>query len=332
MTLRKVLVTGVKIVAVCLAFAFCTVVGAALSGLNKIAQTASPPSGNVQQVPPTRTPASPLIEGRPKAESPQAPENPAAAFLALSLFAGVVVSYVILRSSWNGWPLTCAMFVGIYGIATVATQIDSVFFLSDKLPRGMIRAIFLQGAIATALFSPLAVLLLGKWRTPSQPSESPGLLRMGVVSAAWRLALIVLAFVSLYMFFGYYVAWQNPSLREYYGGPAYPNFFASLKANWINRPWIYPLQAFRALVYVACLYPLVRMMLGARWETVLAVVLFLSVWTTALLLPNPMMPSSVARSHFWETLGFSLVFGALTGWLLWKRNQVDEVNTVPPRW
>jgi hypothetical protein len=28
------------------------------------------------------------------------------------------------------------------------------------------------------------------------------------------------------------------------------------------------------------------------------------------------MPASVARSHFWETLGFSLVFGALAGWLL----------------
>jgi hypothetical protein len=35
-----------------------------------------------------------------------------------------------------------------------------------------------------------------------------------------------------------------------------------------------------------------------------------------LLLPNPLMPASVARSHFWETLGFSLVFGALAGWLL----------------
>jgi hypothetical protein len=302
----------------------CTVVGAALSGLDKIAQTASPSSGNVQQVPSTHTPASPLIEGRPKAESSQAPENPALAFLAFSLFAGVVVSYMILRSRWHGWPLVAAIFVGIYGIGTVAAQIDSVFFLSDKLPRGMIRAIFLQGAIATALFSPLAVLLLGKWRTPSQPWQSPAPLRMSGVSAAWRLALIVAAFVSLYMLFGYYVAWQNPALREYYGGPTYSNFFASLKANWINRPWIYPLQVFRALVYAACLYPLIRMLRGARWETALAMALFLSVWTTALLLPNPMMPSSVAHSHFRETLGFSLVFGALTGWLLCRRKQVDE--------
>ena len=51
-----------------------------------------------------------------------------------------------------------------YGISTVASQLDSVALLSTKLPPGMIRAIFVQGAIAAALFAPLAVLALGKWR------------------------------------------------------------------------------------------------------------------------------------------------------------------------
>jgi hypothetical protein len=213
--------------------------------------------------------------------------------------------------------------VGIYGIATVATQIESIVFLSDKLPRGLIKAVFLQGAIATALFSPLAVLLLGKWRPASQAPESPAPLRMGAASAAWRLAFIVVAFVFLYMFFGYYVAWQNPALRAYYGGPAYTDFFTSLKASWIYHPWIYPLQVFRSLVYIACLYPLIRMLRGGRSEAAFAVALFLSVWTAVLLLPNPMMPSSVAHSHFWETLGFSLVFGALAGWLLRRQNQAS---------
>jgi hypothetical protein len=54
----------------------------------------------------------------------------------------------------------------------------------------------------------------------------------------------------------------------------------------------------------------------SRWESALAAALFSACWTTVLLLPNPLMPASVARSHFWETLGFNLVFGALAGWLL----------------
>jgi hypothetical protein len=51
-------------------------------------------------------------------------------------------------------------------------------------------------------------------------------------------------------------------------------------------------------------------------ESALAAALFATCWTTVLLLPNPLMPASVARSHFWETLGFNLIFGALAGWLL----------------
>jgi hypothetical protein len=128
--------------------------------------------------------------------------------------------------------------------------------------------------------------------------------------------VLVVAFVFLYMFFGYYIAWQSPALRQFYGGSETPSFVASLRANWTEHPGIFALQVFRALLYVACLYPLVRMLPVARWESALAMALFLSVWTTELLLPNPLMPSAVAHAHLVETLSFSIVFGALAGWLL----------------
>jgi hypothetical protein len=315
MTLGKVLVTGLKILAVCLVFASCFVVGTALSGLNKIGQQA-PPSETVQPVSRTQQAVTSLPEAAPKPQPPQMPENFLSTFLTFSVCVGVVLSYLILRSSWHGWPLVGAICLGMYGVSTVAAQIESVFFLSNKLPRGMIRAIFLQGAIAAALFAPLAVLLLGKWRAASQATTSPALARIRAPSAAWRLALIVVAFIFLYMFFGYYVAWRNPAVRQYYGGPEYSSFYASLKANWMYHRSIYLLQVFRSLLYAACLYPLIRMLRAARSETALAMGLFLGVWTTVLLLPNPMMPPSVAHSHFWETLGFSPAFGALAGSLL----------------
>jgi hypothetical protein len=248
------------------------------------------------------------------------PENFLPSFLAFSVCVGVVLSYLILRSHGHGWALVGAIALAMYGISTVVSQIESVVFLSNKLPPGMIGAIFLHGAISTALFAPLAVLVLGKWRAapmvsgPAVPAPAPA--RVSVASAAWRLVLIVVAFVFLYMFFGYYVAWQNPALRQYYGGQEYHSFFAILKSNWLHARWIYPLAAFRALLYVVFLLPLLRLLKISRAETAVAVALFLAAWTTALLLPNPLMPASVAHTHFWETLGFSLVFGALAGWLL----------------
>ena len=315
MTAGKVLVSGFKILAVCLLFALSFMIGGALSGLSKIAQQA-PPSSTIQQVAQTPQATSSSPEAAQNLQPAQMPENFLLTFLTYSVCVGVVLSYLILRSSWRGWPLIGALCVGVYGISTVAVQVESIFFLSNKMPQGMIPALFLQGAIATVLFVPIAVLLLGKWRAASQPPASSAFARMRAPFVAGRVVLIVVAFVFLYMFFGYYVAWQSPAVRQYYGGPEYSSFYASLKANWMYNRWIYPLQVLRALLYAACMYPLIRMLRAARWEAALAMALFLSVWTTVLLLPNPMMPSSVAHAHFWETLGFNLVFGALAGWLL----------------
>jgi hypothetical protein len=300
MTLRTILLTGLRILAVCLLFAVCFAVGGALSGLDKIGQQ----TVASQPVPPA------------KQQVPQMPEDFLRSFLIFTLCVGGTLSYVILRSRWDGWMLAGAIFVSMYGISTVASQLDSIAFLSNKLPQGMIRAIFVQGAIAAALFAPLAVLVLGKWRAASVRAPRSPAASLKVASILLRLAILVAAFVFLYMFFGYYVAWRNSELQRYYGGPEIATFWAALGHNWTSSRWIYVLAAFRALLYIACLYPLVRMLHTSRPESALAAALFSACWTTALLLPNPLMPASVARSHFWETLGFSLVFGALAGWLL----------------
>src|SRR2546422_4797116 len=136
MALRTIFLTGLRILAACLLLAVCFAVGSALSGLDKIGQqtvaSQAASTGN-QQVPPM-------------------PEGLLSSFLIFTLCAGGTLSYVILRSRWHGWMLVGAIFVSMYGISTVASQVESVAFLSNKLPQGMIRAIFVQGAIAAALF------------------------------------------------------------------------------------------------------------------------------------------------------------------------------------
>src|SRR5271155_3068483 len=148
MATRTILVTGLRILAACLLFAVCFAVSGALSGLDKAAQ---------QTV--ASQPASPANQ-----QVPSMPDNFLGSFLVFTLCAGGTLSYLILRSRWHGWTLVGAIFVSMYGISTVAIQVESIAFLSNKLPPGMIRALFVQGAIAAALFAPLAVLTLGKWR------------------------------------------------------------------------------------------------------------------------------------------------------------------------
>jgi hypothetical protein len=257
----------------------------------------------------------------PKEASAQA--TPAGFLLPFAVFCvsvGSAVSYLVLRLRWRGVKLAGVLFAATFGISTVATQVETLFFLSAKMPPGMIRALFVQGAMAMAVFSPLAVFILGKWggkwrRTtaPEGSTEAPPVTAAGIT---WRIALLVAAFVLLYMFFGYYVAWRNPALREYYGGADVATFFEALKSNWLRQPQMFLLQVFRALLYVACVYPLLRLLPIARWQKAVAISAFLASWTTALLLPNSLMPATVARSHLWETLAFNVSYGALMAWLV----------------
>src|SRR5260370_11492357 len=196
--IRDSSVTGVQ---TCALPIFCFTVGGVLSGIDKVAQQSiasqSDPLANQQ--------------------APQMPENFLGGFLVFTLSAGGTVSYLILRSRWHGWTLVGAIFVSMYGISTVASQVETVAFLSDKLPQGMILAIFVQGAIAAALFAPLAVLALGQCpslRAPMSPAAPRKL-----ASILLRVAILVVPFFFLYMFFGSYVPWRNPERRRFSEGP-----------------------------------------------------------------------------------------------------------------
>jgi hypothetical protein len=220
MATRTILLTGLRILAVCLLFAVCFAAGGVLSGLDKIAQ--QPVASQ------TASPAN---------QAPPMPENLLRSFLVFAFCVGGTLSYLILRSRWHGWMLLGAIFVSMYGISTVASPLDSIAFLSNKLPQGMIRAIFVQGAIAAALFAPLAILVLGKWRIASVRAPVSHAAPLKLASILLRLAILVAAFVFLYMFFGYYVAWRNPELQRFYGGPELATFWAAWGHNWTSSPW-----------------------------------------------------------------------------------------------
>jgi hypothetical protein len=149
----------------------------------------------------------------------------------------------------------------------------------------MIRAIFVQGAIAAALLAPLAVLTLGKWRCfRSRSYVTCCATEVGFDPAAARhshrgLRLPVHVLLLLRCL-------ENPELQRFYGGPELATFWVSLRHNRTSARWIYGLAALRALIYIACVYPLVRMLHTSRWESAFAAALFSACWTAVLLLPN----------------------------------------------
>jgi len=248
--------------------------------------------------------------------------------LAVCFLETAVLTYLILRSSWSGWRLIATVFFVFYGVATFMGQIESAVFLTH-LPPGMLPRLFLMGALIAAPFSVLAVLILGKRKAEAVDTRPDSRLVMPASEWAWKLAVIALAYLILYFTFGYFVAWRQPAVQEYYGGTDSGSFVAQMRTVLRNTPWLVPFQIVRAMFWVALALPVIRMLKGQRTETALAVgLLFAVVMNAQLLLPNPYMPEPVRMAHLVETASSNFIFGVFIGWLFTQHAAFAKVAVV----
>jgi hypothetical protein len=257
---------------------------------------------------------------------PAAAENPqagTAALLVVCALQTLVLSYLILRSRWSGWRLIATIAFTFYGVATFMPQIESAVFLT-RLPPGTLPRLFLMGALVALPFSALGVVILGK-RKGGQPIEKSTRLAMAPTEWSWRLALIAVVYVILYFSFGYFIAWRNPAVREYYGGVDPGSFLGQVSNVLRDTPWLVPFQVVRAMCWTAIAVPVIRMLEGDWRETALAVgSLFAVVMNALLLLPNPYMPEPVRMAHLVETASSNFIFGVFVAWVLIERRRLPQ--------
>jgi hypothetical protein len=178
---------------------------------------------------------------------------PDASFMTLvfsiMLLQTIALSYPVLRSKWHGWKLAVALFVLYFGSTTFISQLESLVYLGGKMPDGMVVGLMLMGLFAAGLFAPIAVLVLGKWKKPvPDPEPSRRHEPTSATEWVWKIALGGLIFLSLYYLFGYFVAWQIPALRDYYGGTDPGSFFAQMQNVAQGTPWMIPYQYVRSLI------------------------------------------------------------------------------------
>ena len=243
-------------------------------------------------------------------------DQQSAGFLGIVLSVGllqvIALAYPVLRSRWHGWLLTVTMFLVYFGATTFMGQIESVVYLGGKMSAGMLSGIFFPAAV----FTPILVLTLGRWRPAAEAGGESNLrLRMSPGSWAWKSALGAGVMLALYYLAGYYVAWKSPEVRAYYGGTDPGSFFAQMRNVVEWQWWMVPFQYLRGLLWVLLALPVIRMMRGRWWEAGLAVSLLFAVPSLYLLLPNPLMPEAVRMTHLVETLPYQFLFGWFVAWL-----------------
>lgn len=243
------------------------------------------------------------------------------------MFAQVVALAIpIIRSRWNGWHLAATIFVVYFGTTTFMNQIESLVYLDDKMADGFLSGLFLMGFVIAAVFSPIAVLTLGKWKAiPESVKIRAPRLRLG--KWGWRIAVAGLVYLCLYYLFGYYIPWQNPEIRAYYGGTDPGSFLAQMKTVAQGTPWMIPFQLVRGVLWVLLGLLVIRSMRGPWWHAGLATAILFSVPALYLLLPNPIMPEFVRMTHLVETLPYQFLFGWFLAWFCGAQRRQDRVQS-----
>jgi len=251
--------------------------------------------------------------------------EPLSALSALLLMSGLnaaLLTYITLRSRWSGWKLIVTLAVVFFGVATVMPQIETAVFVRT-LPPGFLSRLFLAGFLFSFLYAPLLVLLAGNRR---QSEFTAPKVKVNSSQAVIKFTIAAFIYVILYFTFGYFIAWQSPALRAYYGGGNSNGFLMQLNETWRATPWLFPFQFLRGLLWSLLALPVIRMLRGQRLEKAVVVGLLFAVVTSQLLLPNPLMPYEVRMRHLVETASSNFLFGCIVVCLLNSKDAETDTH------
>lgn len=248
----------------------------------------------------------------------------AAALLIYVLSHVLIVLMLILTSRWRGWKLAAALAFSYYGAVTFITQIETWYFLSSiTVSEELLKQLFLMGLPVAFLFVPAAVWVTGHARMGSNGRKK---FMQSIPLKQWMLKLTVISiiYVILYWLAGYFIAWQNPELRAFYGSPGEITPFLEHTAETFRAdPSLFAFQLLRGLLWVVFAIPIIRGSGVNVYWTAILVGLFLSVpQNIGHLLSNPLIPdASVRMSHMIETATSTFLFGVIVVWLMHRKHR-----------
>ncbi len=258
---------------------------------------------------------------------PEAPSKPGllgegTGMVILGIINTILIVRLIVTSRWNGWRLALFLGLAYYGAFTFITQVETWYFLTEitVAPR-LLPRLFIMGLSIPIIYIPLAILICRKWKKRDVATENLNM-NMPFKQFLLKLGIIAIIYLVIYWLAGYYIAWQNPELRAFYGsaGEIEP-FFTHTVATFSKTPGLILLQLVRGMLFAIIVMPII---LGSKvkpWLTGLLVGFLFAVPHLGHILPNPLMPlASLRLSHMIETASSTFVFGLIIVWLLHRRH------------
>lgn len=261
--------------------------------------------------------------------SPPSDSDPSAAiaFLLVCMFNALIVSILIWFT--RAYPLRIrwfAMIMFFFVSQFFLTQMET-FFFAESLGIGIsqIASILIAGLFMVTVTTMVGIFLLDR------------IIRTGVrtplkfVVGGWSGSILPLIFLAgivyplIYLVFGYYIAWQNETLRIFYTKSSAINPFITQLAEAFSNG-IYIFQVLRGIIWVGVSIPLILMLQRIGSLQYLFVGLLSALPATLLLIPNPYMPAEVATTHFIETSASNFIWGIVIAVVVNRYLQADMLN------
>ncbi len=244
-------------------------------------------------------------------------------FLVYGLLNTLLIIALIRSSRWHGWKLALTLAFAYYGAVTFLTQIETWYFLSKvTVTAALLPRLFIMGLPIAFIFIPLAVWVLGKGK--AKDTLPVATVERTLTKQFWaKVIAIALVYIVLYWAAGYYIAWQNPDLRTFYGRPGAITPFWEHTANTLaNDSGLLPFQFLRGLLWTLCAIPILRGSTLSTGSTAVLLGLFFTIpQVLGLILENPLMPSaSVRASHMIEGIASNFTFGLIIVWWLHREH------------
>ena len=223
----------------------------------------------------------------------------------------VAVVFWIRQTPLAGIRLILTVFVCFFMCMTVMPQSDTLLFIGN--PGRIVRAAATLGLVVSAFVAIGSVPVFGRWR--KKPTVKPEA-SYSFTDFVTRLSISVLAYVIIYVIFGYFIAWQSPELRNLYGAS---NQMLGFWERLVTPPVpnrVIPFQMMRGLAWSLICFFMLRVCHGSRVGVAISISLFIAVvMNSQLLLPNPIMSEQVRLLHLVETATSNFLFGMICVWI-----------------
>ena len=243
------------------------------------------------------------------------------ALLVVCVVDTLLFGFFILFARLSGWRLMIVTGLTYYVVKTFQANIEALYFMNN-LTAELIPRLFAMTLPVALVWPPLAVWLLGKGRPfNAAPQEDSPLPAMDGWAWTWKLGVLgVIVYPLLFFTFGYFVAWQNPDVRAFYGGDDPVGFLAHMSDILAADKGLLLFEAVRGVLWAATAALLLWSMGKRPWTAALLLALILAlVENNSHLFPNPLMPLAVRQVHFVETASSNFLFGLMAAALLMWR-------------